>query len=176
YPGIIGQALAGNFQFSQRAVIIEVSSIKILRAREVCFACIRAEAKCRFDSRFRQRQARRSMVMAEDVEEVMSPGELTVPLEKRWVSRDSLVQQISRLQQLLLPTNATARRQKKIFGASVEIEAGEIGGWWSLDREFFSECDLCVKLLSDLLRDLALDCGYVVQITSVFLYTNVCVG
>ncbi len=78
YPGIIGQALAGNFQFSQRAVIIEVSSIKILRAREVCFACIRAEAKCGLDGRFRQRQARRSMVVAKDVKEVMSPGQLAV--------------------------------------------------------------------------------------------------
>ena len=38
YLWIIGESLAGNFQFSQSAVVIEVSAIKISRTREVRFA------------------------------------------------------------------------------------------------------------------------------------------
>jgi len=53
YPGIIGQGLAGNFQFSQSAVIIEVSVIKILRTREVRFTSIRTEPKRGLNGRFR---------------------------------------------------------------------------------------------------------------------------
>ena len=38
YPRIIRKSLASNFQFSQRATMIEVSMIKISRVRQVCFA------------------------------------------------------------------------------------------------------------------------------------------
>ena len=44
--GFIGQRLAGNFQFSQSAIIIEVSVIKMLCSCEVCFAGIWTDAKC----------------------------------------------------------------------------------------------------------------------------------
>ena len=50
--GIIGQGLGGDFQFGQSGVIIEIASIKILRACEVCFTRIRMEAKCRLNCRF----------------------------------------------------------------------------------------------------------------------------
>ena len=46
YPRIVGQRLAGNFQFSQSAVVIEVSIIKMKRSREVCFAGIWTDAEC----------------------------------------------------------------------------------------------------------------------------------
>src|SRR5438067_13940307 len=49
YPRIIGQSLAGNFQFSQGTAIIAISPIKILRTREVRFTRIRAKAKCRLN-------------------------------------------------------------------------------------------------------------------------------
>src|SRR5437762_573648 len=44
YPRIIRQRLAGNFQFSQSTVIIEVSPIKVLPTREVRFTSIRSNA------------------------------------------------------------------------------------------------------------------------------------
>ena len=46
YPRIIGQGLAGNFQFSQSAIVIEVSVIKMIRSCEVCFAGIWTDAEC----------------------------------------------------------------------------------------------------------------------------------
>ena len=45
--GIIRQGLGGDFQFGQSAVIIEVASIKVLGACEMCFTRIWTEAKCR---------------------------------------------------------------------------------------------------------------------------------
>ena len=41
YPGIVWEALTSHFQLRQSAIIIEVSPIKILGTREVCFTCIR---------------------------------------------------------------------------------------------------------------------------------------
>ena len=82
YPGIVGQTPACNFQFSQRAVIIEVSSIKIFCPRQMRLACVRLETKSRLDGCFRQRQARRSMIMANDIKEIMDPDELAIGLEK----------------------------------------------------------------------------------------------
>src|SRR5438876_12274982 len=43
YSRVIGQALPGNFQFGQSAVIIEVPPIKVPCACKVCFASIRPE-------------------------------------------------------------------------------------------------------------------------------------
>ena len=53
YPRIIGQRLAGNFQFSQSTVVIAVSPIKILRTREMRFTSIRTKARRRLKGRFR---------------------------------------------------------------------------------------------------------------------------
>src|SRR6266567_2965432 len=83
YPRIIGQALAGSFQFSQGAVIIEVSPIKISRAREMRLACIGTKAKRLLDRRFSHGQAVGRMVMAKEVKYVMSIGELAICFEKR---------------------------------------------------------------------------------------------
>ena len=95
YLRIIGERLAGNFQFSQSAVVIEVSAIKVFRARKVCFACIGTEAECRLDRCFGQRQTRGGMIVAEKVKLVMSVGELAIRLKKGRVAGDNLVEQIS---------------------------------------------------------------------------------
>ena len=110
YAEIIGQGLAGNFQFSQCAVIIEISSIEISGTCEVCFACIGPEAKGRFDGGSRQGQAGGSMVEAKGIKRVMRVSELTIRLEKRWVMRDSLIQQIGRLEEIRFRATAKACR------------------------------------------------------------------
>ena len=65
----------------------------------------------------------------------MKPRKLAIRLEKRWIVRDSLVQQISRLQEITLVflIRAEAPSQNEIFGAAVKLKSGEIEGWWSLD-------------------------------------------
>ena len=65
----------------------------------------------------------------------MKPHKLAIRLEKRWVVRDSLVQQIGRLQEVTLVflISAEAPSQNEIFGAAVKLKSGEIEGWWSLD-------------------------------------------
>src|SRR5205814_4674294 len=52
HPGIIRQAPACNFQFSQSAIVIEVSLIKMARSCKVCFARIWTDAKGFADGRF----------------------------------------------------------------------------------------------------------------------------
>src|SRR5690349_8019302 len=50
--GVVRQLLGGDFKFGQSAVIIEVSSIEVLSARQMYFTSIRTEAmrglNCRF--------------------------------------------------------------------------------------------------------------------------------
>src|SRR5262249_3309424 len=54
---------------------------------------------------------------------VMSPRQLAIRLNKGWVMRDSLVQQVSRAEQIRFGATTTslgeARSQKKIFGAVI---------------------------------------------------------
>src|SRR6266704_5336934 len=49
YPGIIWQAPACDCQFSQCAIVVEVSIIKMMCSCEVCFAGIWTNAKCFLD-------------------------------------------------------------------------------------------------------------------------------
>src|SRR5262245_29735659 len=97
YSRIIGQTLRLNFKFSQSAIIIEISPIKILGAREVGFPSTRFETRCRLDRRFRLGEARRSMVEADEINAAMSHSEQAIGLEKRWIPHDSLIEQVGRL-------------------------------------------------------------------------------
>ena len=68
----------------------------------------------------------------------MSPRELAIRFEKGRVMRDSLVQQIDRLQQILFPALGEAGGQKKVFRAAVKIKGGDIRSWRALDSQFLS--------------------------------------
>src|SRR5438067_7309853 len=103
YPGIIWQAQACNFQFSESAIVVQVSIIKVRCSCEVCLPAIWTDAKCFLDGCFRCRQPRRSMVKPKEVKLVMNHRELAIGLEKRWVARHRLVQQIDCVQRILPP-------------------------------------------------------------------------
>src|SRR5215472_4276628 len=49
HTGIVRQGLSGHVQLGERAVIIEVAAIEVLGACQMCFTCIRTEAKRRLD-------------------------------------------------------------------------------------------------------------------------------
>ena len=74
------------------------------------------------------------MVEAKEIKPVMSVGELAIGIEKRWIARDSLVQQIDCLQK---SSSAAIAGQKKIFGARVKIESDDIAGWRALNGQSF---------------------------------------
>src|SRR5437899_490711 len=101
------------------------------------------------------------MVDAIEIKLIMSKGQLAIRIEKRWVARDSPVQQIDSLPkiQYLAPS-----LQKNIIGARIQIKSNEITSRLALNRQLFSGCNFGMKLPSDFLRDLALDCEKVVQI------------
>src|SRR4029077_14604770 len=97
YPVLARQALAGNFQLAQSAVIIEVTPIKIAGARQMGFTGVGTEASRRLQSCFGFRQVRRGMVK-NTVNVDFSEGELAICLEEQWITRHSLLQQIDRVQ------------------------------------------------------------------------------
>ena len=99
YSCLIGKRLAGNFEFGQRAIIIEVASIKVHRLRKVRFARIRFQTKSGIDRVLRHGQPRRGTVDLVEIKLIMSESQLAIRLQKRWVARDSPVQQIDSLPQ-----------------------------------------------------------------------------
>ena len=103
------------------------------------------------------------MVVAKKVEAVMNASQLAVRLEKRWVTRNSLVQQISCLQQIHFGATAKAP-QKKILGARVQIERSDVTCWRTLDRVLFPWRKLDLELVGDRLRDLTLNSKNVCKI------------
>src|SRR5207244_1918757 len=112
------------------------------------------------------------MVKSREVKLVMSPGELTIRIEKRWIARHGLVQQIDCLTEIRHPA-AKGCPRKHMTGARIEIESDEITGRPPLNRQFLSRRDFGVKLLSDFLRDLALDGEQIVQIAIVLFGPDV---
>src|SRR6184192_3458120 len=114
------------------------------------------------------------MVKAREVKLVMSPGELTIRIEKRWIARNGLVQQIDCLTEIRHPA-AKGCPRKHMTGARIEIESDEIAGRPALNRQSLSSRDFGAKPLSDFLRNLALDRKQVVQIAIVLFRPDVSV-
>src|SRR5437870_1116910 len=103
------------------------------------------------------------MVKTREVKLVMSPGELTIRIEKRWIARDGLVQQIDCLTEIRHPA-AEGCPRKHMTGARIEIESDEIAGRPALNRQSLSSRDPAAKPLSDFSRNLAPDGEQIVQI------------
>src|SRR4030095_17079703 len=101
------------------------------------------------------------MVVAQQVKEVVSPGELAIRIEKRWIACDTLIQQLDPLEQISLVVAAKGRVQKKILGARVQIERENIACWGTFDCVFLSWRKFCLQLLRNRLCDLGLNGKYV---------------
>src|SRR6476661_2986634 len=152
---------------------MEVSPIEIQCSRKMCLASIRTKAERALNGGFCQGQPRGSMVVASEVNGVMSEGELAKRIEKRWITGHSLIQQLDPLEQIRFCLTTKARTQNKIFRAVIEIEGCEIGSRPALNGQFLSGRDFGVKLLSYFLRNLALDREHLIQIAVVFLCPHV---
>jgi len=76
------------------------------------------------------------MVLAKKIKRVMSESELAISIEKRWITRDSPVQQIDCLELFRFPDQAL--RQKNIFGVRVEIERADVARRRTLDCVLFT--------------------------------------
>src|SRR6266487_415606 len=102
------------------------------------------------------------MIDAKEVKPIMSVGELEIGIEKRWITRDSPVQQIDCLEVIRV-------RVQKNFGARVKIERANLGRRGTFDGVFFTRRKLCLQLFSNRLRDLALNGEHVGQIAVISL-------
>src|SRR6266498_5216801 len=166
---VVRKSLASDFQFGQRAVIISITSIEMPRLCEVRFARIRLQTKRGIDRVLRHGQLRGSMVDPIEIKLIVSKGQLAIRIQKRWVARDSPVQQID-----CLPIIRFKRFPKKdVIGARIKIESNEIAGRAALNGQFLSGCNFGMKLLGDFLRDLTLDCEQVIQIAVVLFDPDV---
>src|SRR6266550_3960082 len=110
------------------------------------------------------------MVDPLEIKLIMSEGQLAIRIEKRWVARDSPVQQIDSLPVIRI---RDIFPKKNVVGARIKIESNEIAGRFALNGKFLSGCNFGMKLVSDFLRDLALDCEHVVQIAVVLFDPDV---
>src|SRR5712692_4376660 len=111
------------------------------------------------------------MVEGKEIKRIMSVSEFAICLEKRWIMRDSLVQQISRLQKIRQSTRDTAKNglQKKIVGASVEIERGDVARRGAFDCVLFARRKFGLQLVGDRLGDLTLNGEHVREIAIISL-------
>src|SRR6266567_1676221 len=116
------------------------------------------------------------MVVASAIKRIMRLCQPAIGLEKRWVTRDSLGQQIDGLQVIRFPCTAPGRSQKKIFGARVEIEGGDVVCRGTFDCAFFAWRKFCLQLVGDRLCDLTLNGEHVGEIAIVRLRPEVSVG
>src|SRR5882724_12656350 len=107
------------------------------------------------------------MVDAKEIKRVMSEGELAIRIKKRWITRDSLVQQIDRLEGIRFPDRAFP--QQNIFGARVEIERADVARRRTLDCVLFTRPKVGLQLFGNRLRDLALNRKHVRQIAVIRL-------
>src|SRR5439155_23566868 len=103
----------------------------------------------------------------------MSESQLAIRLQERWVARDSPVQQIDSLREILW---SAVFPRKNIIGARIKIESNEIPSRLALNGLFLSGCNFDMKLRGDFLRDLALDCEQVIQIAVVLFHPDVGIG
>ena len=116
------------------------------------------------------------MVVASEVNRVMSERELAKRIEKRRIACDSLIQQLDPLEQIRFCLTTEARIQNKIFRAVVEIEGCEVGSRCALNGQFLSGRNFRVKLFRDFLCDLTLDSEHVVQVAIVLFRPHMCVS
>src|SRR5882724_8313646 len=107
------------------------------------------------------------MVVAKKIKGVMSVGELTIRIEERWITSDSLVQQIDRLEGIRFRDRACP--QQDIFGARVEIERADVARRRTLDCVLFTRRKVGLQLFGNRLRDLALNRKHVRQIAVIRL-------
>src|SRR6266550_7839360 len=107
------------------------------------------------------------MVVAKKIKRVMSEGELAIRIEKRWIARDSLVQQIHRLEAIRFPPEAC--RQKNIFGTRVEIERADVPRRVTFDGVLFTRRKFRLQLIGNRLCDLTLNREHVRQIAVISL-------
>src|SRR5262245_17996866 len=135
-----------------------MACVEIFCAREVRFACIWTEARGCLDSRLRQGNALGGMIVTTKVNAIMHLGELIIRLEKEWIARHSLIQQVSRLEQVS-PSYVISecRRQDKISSTRIEIVGDQVLSWSLLYGQCLASGNFGSKLICNCLRQLRFD-------------------
>src|SRR5262245_23438206 len=122
------------------------------------FARVWAKPRGCVDGSLCDRQARRRMIIAARVDPRVRLGELTIRQENGRVSRDSLIQKIRRLEQVIpLRVIAKGRSDNKTFSTCVQIIGKNVLGWSLLNGQCFTGRNIGPKLICYRLRQLSLN-------------------
>src|SRR5947208_7804711 len=104
----------------------------------------------------------------------MCRGELAVSQEKRRIAGQGLIKKLHRLKKILsLARRANIAVIKKSFRPQIEIVRGDVSGRPFIDGTLFLRRELGLKLISDGLRNLALDGEDIRQVSIIFLRPDV---
>ena len=79
-------------------------------------------------------------------------------LEKRWIARHCLVQQVSRFQQRLPMGTGVGDGKIQCLGMTIKVESYHVDGWGLLDCRFLTRRKFGLKCISDGLGNVALNC------------------
>src|SRR5205814_10584369 len=127
----------GDFQFSQRSIVVEIATIKMFGAGEVCLSCVGLQTKRRFNRRLGGRQTSRGVIESEEVKVIMRVSELALREEERRITFERLFQWVHSFAEVLSANGTKARDNHETFGATVEIVRDQISGRRLLDRILF---------------------------------------
>src|SRR6266481_4923616 len=103
----------------------------------------------------------------------MSVGETTIGIKERAITRDSLVQQINRLEQIRSFSGCDRRSEQKLFGASVEIESAEVVRRRTFHRSLLGWRELGLQLIGNSLCNLVLNCENIGELPIITLSPQV---
>src|SRR5947209_215323 len=95
----------------------------------------------------------------------MCIDKLAMSLEKRWIARHRLGQQVSRLQQHLPMGGGVGDGKIQCLSVTIKVESYQVDRWGLLDYRFFTRRKFGLKCIGDGFGDLALNSKDVRQIT-----------
>src|SRR5713226_7732584 len=100
---------------------------------EMRFARIWEQASERFDRRVGHSQPRRSVIGAEEVEQIVGIGKLVICKCESGIAFDCQFEQANGLKQALFLRRTKNRTRDECFGANVKVVSSDISRWFLLD-------------------------------------------
>ncbi len=158
---LLGSVASGDSELAASPFVVAKAVVVIIGQGEVGFARIRLKAQSGLHGRLSQIETGRCVVVASKVGNAMYSGQQTPSLYKVRIARDSFIEQLGCLRQLLPGMNWIRCIGEERLGAQVKVVCCEIGcGCFSI-AAFSLRGNFGLKLVSDLLGNLTLNCEYV---------------
>src|SRR5438552_12874983 len=110
----------------------------MLREGQMGFSGVRANTADRLNGCFSQFNPRVRVIETEEIQAVMRSCQLIISSSERTVARDSLVEKLYRVEQILFCPRAKRNAIDEVCGSQIEVVGNKVTGRWLLDRGFLS--------------------------------------